>query len=277
MACASSCCSSPMEAPPKPFSSEESLRPGDNDNDSCCDEGNLTVDQAGKDDCCSNRELRHPAMATLACNDGVRSNKHEPIEDQGCKLTEALGAGSCQDTRLSRPAEPAKEGGCCDSIKVLEDDGCRPPEIVSTDRQNGCCGGSTKMAQAGAGSGTRDTKDDDDCCAPKSIDHDCQQSCLPTPEKSQLEHPDGPSCCKDKAFPCCDVSCLDRIALRECENQKTAAQGGGASNSKIKCNLQLRHQLLTFRIYRSNRISCKLKMPRRQRRKTMRPACQYGS
>ncbi|KAH6995696.1 E1-E2 ATPase-domain-containing protein [Ilyonectria sp. MPI-CAGE-AT-0026] len=34
-----------------------------------------------------------------------------------------------------------------------------------------------------------------------------------------------PDCCRGKRAPCCDVSCLDRLALRECERSDAAAQG----------------------------------------------------
>ena len=223
MDCRSGCCGPPVDATPEQFPPAQSLiRDG---MDRCSDEEDFTIDQASKDACCSNKEPAQPAI---------------------------INSASCQDTCCSGPSGQAKEGDCCDSNTEMEDDGCKPPEIVSTGSQNGCCGGPTKKAQGGAGSGTTDTKVDDDCCAPKSIDRGCQKSCLSAPEKSHLERQDRPSCCKDKAFPCCDVSCLDRIALRECENQKPAAQGGEASKSKLKCNLQLRHLLLTLTIYRSH-------------------------
>lgn len=250
MACASSCGSSPAEAPPNSLSPEQSLQ---NDNDSCCDGENLAGNQASKGACCK-RELRHPALTKLACNDGDRSSKHELIEDQGCKPTNPLGAGSCQDTRVSGTSEPAKEGNCCGGTKDMEDDGCRPPEIVSTCCQNGCCDGPTNKTQGGAGSGTRNVKFDNDCCTPKSNDHGCQKSYLSAPEKSHIELPERPSCCKDKAFPCCDVSCLDRIAWRECKDQRPAAQGGEESKSRLKRNLQRRQVLLMLTIYRYHQI-----------------------
>ena len=34
---------------------------------------------------------------------------------------------------------------------------------------------------------------------------------------------DEPICCRGKVGPCCDTSCLDRIAMRECEMSATAA------------------------------------------------------
>ncbi|EED14646.1 copper-transporting ATPase, putative [Talaromyces stipitatus ATCC 10500] len=36
--------------------------------------------------------------------------------------------------------------------------------------------------------------------------------------EKQQEDPNTPSCCKNKPSPCCDVSCLDRIALRQCDS-----------------------------------------------------------
>lgn len=246
MDCRSGCYDSSMDAAPKQFAPAQSLiRDG---MDRCSDEGNFTIDQATKDACCSNKEPAQPAIVKSA---------------------------SCQDTRYSRPSEQAKEGDCCDSKTEMEDDGCRPPDIVSTGCQNGCCGGTTKETQSDVGCGTRDIKVDGDCCTPKSIDYDCKKSHRSAPGPSHVEDPDRPSCCKDKVFPCCDVTCLDRIALRECENEKLAARIDEAPKSKLKCSIQLRHLLLTPPIYSSHRISCKLKMPRSQRRKTMRSAHSY--
>jgi Cu2+-exporting ATPase len=57
------------------------------------------------------------------------------------------------------------------------------------------------------------------CCAPKP-DSDCKKGCCsaPNPPPSDGTHTPVPGCCEGKAAPCCDQSCLDRLALRECEN-----------------------------------------------------------
>jgi len=34
---------------------------------------------------------------------------------------------------------------------------------------------------------------------------------------------DEPICCRGKVGPCCDTSCLDRLAMRECEMSTVAA------------------------------------------------------
>lgn len=34
---------------------------------------------------------------------------------------------------------------------------------------------------------------------------------------------EAPDCCRGKVRPCCDMSCLDRLAMRECEMSAAAA------------------------------------------------------
>lgn len=98
-------------------------------------------------------------------------------------------------------------------------------EIVSTGCQNGYCSRPIKETQGSVGCG-KDVKFDDD-----STDDDCKNSYCSAPELSQVEDLNKPSCCKDKPFPCCDVSCLNRLALRECENENPAAQPDQASKT----------------------------------------------
>ncbi|KAL4994238.1 E1-E2 ATPase-domain-containing protein [Aspergillus recurvatus] len=58
-----------------------------------------------------------------------------------------------------------------------------------------------------------------DACVPQSPDqaHTESRCCTQTPQEAD---PNEPSCCKDKPSPCCDVSCVDRIALRECDKRQ---------------------------------------------------------
>ena len=54
----------------------------------------------------------------------------------------------------------------------------------------------------------------DGCCPPgKSSDNKAQ------------DDTDAPSCCRGKVGPCCDTSCLDRLALRVCEMSAAIAPG----------------------------------------------------
>ncbi|KAK3332844.1 E1-E2 ATPase-domain-containing protein [Cercophora scortea] len=42
--------------------------------------------------------------------------------------------------------------------------------------------------------------------------------------------PPRPSCCEGKASPCCDQSCLDRVALRECESENESQKPDSVSH-----------------------------------------------
>jgi hypothetical protein len=109
-----------------------------------------------------------------------------------------------------------------------------------SDFQDACGSGPTKKAQDSVGSGPLGLEFDDSCCSANSIDNDCRNRICSAPDPSQAEDPNNPSCCKDRPSPCCDVSCLDRLALRACSSGKQAAQLGQASKSKHQCSLQLR-------------------------------------
>lgn len=85
---------------------------------------------------------------------------------------------------------------------------------------SGCCGEQDK------GIKTRDAS------VPHTSDRGPTESRGST-EKLQEEDPNKPSCCKDKPSPCCDVSCLDRIALRECHKEQILSSNE-ASPSKFK-------------------------------------------
>ncbi|KAE8421002.1 E1-E2 ATPase-domain-containing protein [Aspergillus pseudocaelatus] len=67
-----------------------------------------------------------------------------------------------------------------------------------------------------------------DACVPQTSDQGHTESSCST-EKPQEEDHKKPSCCKDKPYPCCDVSCLDRIALRECHKERILSPSCGAS------------------------------------------------
>ncbi|KAM0273929.1 hypothetical protein ACHAQH_008133 [Verticillium albo-atrum] len=65
--------------------------------------------------------------------------------------------------------------------------------------------------------------DVDDCCAPrpkaKPADSGpgCQSGCCSSPPAPAVNQEDTPDCCEGKKSPCCDTTCIDRLALRECQ------------------------------------------------------------
>jgi hypothetical protein len=104
---------------------------------------------------------------------------------------------------------PAMESDCCGTpVPALEP----PPAPTATEKagacQAGCCGGQsveTRDAEPSIQKEPNEEKIEDDCCsAGKCVDDVAE------------EDSDAPDCCRGKANPCCDTSCLDRLALREC-------------------------------------------------------------
>ncbi|KAB8230335.1 cation-transporting P-type ATPase PCA1 [Aspergillus alliaceus] len=72
-----------------------------------------------------------------------------------------------------------------------------------------CCGGQLKKIKTGDARVPQ-------ARVPQTPDEGHTESHSST-EEPQEDDPNNPSCCKDKPSPCCDESCLDSIALRECE------------------------------------------------------------
>ena len=91
--------------------------------------------------------------------------------------------------------------------------------------QDTCCGGPTEVQAAPKCMGCEvpDTGRDDTCCAPIPAKLDCAKSCCSSPETPSSGDTSAPPCCEGKAAPCCDQACLDRLALRECENPEPVA------------------------------------------------------
>jgi hypothetical protein len=90
-------------------------------------------------------------------------------------------------------------------------------------------------APSGTTSGSRDTCCDCDDAGPLDTTASGQNELAPekpddcSPGKyadnKTEDHTDAPDCCRGKVSPCCDTSCLDRLAIRECEMSATAAPG----------------------------------------------------
>jgi Cu2+-exporting ATPase len=55
---------------------------------------------------------------------------------------------------------------------------------------------------------------------------------------------DVPHCCRGKTSPCCDTSCLERLALRECAISAVAPAG---ANAQTKSKQLLSHKVTRHR------------------------------
>ncbi|KAI9172605.1 E1-E2 ATPase-domain-containing protein [Paramyrothecium foliicola] len=137
------------------------------------------------------------------CDDASAS----PTEDEAqVKLSgDACSSGCCGPPPLAMPssAQPAQD--------------CKPTPASCQDK---CCDDSDSASGSKLDVGDS-ASSESDCCAPKKSQPECGQGCCsgpkPKPQPARLEEP-APSCCAGKASPCCDESCLDRLALRECES-----------------------------------------------------------
>ncbi|CAG8425578.1 unnamed protein product [Penicillium salamii] len=112
---------------------------------------------------------------------------------------------------------------------------------------HGCCGGSPAPPSEPIGmpiASPTETKDGQDSSSdgdPKSPGDGTlnSQDSLPLKptgccttgkceDTGKNDQSDAPDCCRDKVGPCCDTSCLDRLALRECsKNAVTPSSGRG--------------------------------------------------
>lgn len=204
MSCGASCCGSCSgrgEAFPEQYPTIQPLIK--DDKDSCCNEGNSTINKASVD----------------ACRD---DQEHiQSLPDQA-----SLGS-----------SEQGEDCECCESIESeadKENDCCKPVDADASIRQDDCCSGPPDESQNGTGCTLKDVRLPDECCAPKSNNQACEGRDVPPLQSSQVEDKqNAPSCCKDKPSPCCDVSCLDRLALRDCENGKPPAQVGESSQCEL--------------------------------------------
>ncbi|KAH6619562.1 E1-E2 ATPase-domain-containing protein [Chaetomium sp. MPI-SDFR-AT-0129] len=117
----------------------------------------------------------------------------------------------------------ACHSGCCGkpALAPPEQSNSNPAALAPIqDDGDSCYDDANPMADKGLDqpglTGTMiDEPSEDDCYAREpAAAPGCKKGCCSAPK------PARPSCCEAKAAPCCDRSCLDRIALRECENHK---------------------------------------------------------
>jgi hypothetical protein len=129
---------------------------------------------------------------------------------------------SCTDgCDVPKPSESCQSSGCCQPSVEMPGDvvNANDSALVTgpTACSKGCCGESNIPAQMPNLCG-QDKQQQDICCAGPSCNEsgDCEDADLSEPGSLE-EDPNDPSCCRGKANPCCDASCLDRLAFRECD------------------------------------------------------------
>ncbi|KAF2828028.1 copper-translocating P-t [Ophiobolus disseminans] len=141
--------------------------------------------------------------------------------------------------------------GCCATPKALPAVLRAPtPELVpveeggsAIDCEDDCCQPQPKAGANGSDAGSaKDASMEDGCCSSRPVNV----------EPQNLKRP---SCCEGKSSPCCDSSCIERLALRECATESTldiktgdAPADCARGNSKTPCQHHIRS---TWNRYRS--------------------------
>ncbi len=143
-----------------------------------------------------------PAPAPVPASSPIEQQKDEPTEAD---------RDDCQDTCCGAEVEPSPLKSKC------EEPGnscCAPPPAPAD------CHGSDDGCKATV---------DDDSASRKVLDPElprCKDACCSAPPEPSAPDADDPACCKGRASPCCDTSCLDRIARRSCDgDSKCDARG----------------------------------------------------
>lgn len=211
MACGSGCCKPPTSPnfstvlPSETFASQSSSI-GDRD---------------GRDSCCDKEEGSRPCTIRTLEIDCEISNPM--FSDQG------EGNGRCG---VEDEGSSSHKGRGCDSDspngKGLGKCGMNQDDVVDD-----CCGShGERISQLSA----------KECSGSKMPNSECKNDCCsaqgPSSQGDQVSR--RPVCCEGKESPCCDMSCIDRIALREC------TAGSARVGLRRPCS-QGKHQLVCSR------------------------------
>lgn len=124
------------------------------------------------------------------------------------------------------------KNGCCGADEVAQD-----PTPVGIEAASRSSGGNTAYkdacceAEVPSAAPCKDEVVDTclaGCCAAEGpsqakaaeVKEDCGASCCASEGERAVESSEDPDCCRGKPSPCCDVSCLERLAARECQQEK---------------------------------------------------------
>lgn len=262
MTCGSSCCG-PRDIPAhaKPPADDTCFGPNvtelgaqspnepaeDGYPDACCDgsdkkasDGTVAGDLCGsgpsdgdcQQDCCGS-DTRARDEATVGrrqqgCRSGPKGS-HSCGKDKTsiCDISEDhdIFGGGGSKAEAQKPCQQS-EASCCET-KADKGAHCTKPAASTYSR--GCCPVSAASKNMGSNSSCCGDKVSPSALVPAEAD--CNEGCCSERTALEAEDPSNPSCCKDKVSPCCDVSCIDRIALRECD----VSSGMSSRSAKWLC------------------------------------------
>lgn len=97
------------------------------------------------------------------------------------------------------------------------------PSIEINSDVDSCCDGDGSLPDEAQSHAGVQAVNLDDCCSAGS-----------RKDTAPKDQADAPDCCRDKVGPCCDASCIDRLAMRECSINSAASSSdpGRKSNGE---------------------------------------------
>lgn len=163
--------------------------------------------------CCNITANTSEGINPPACNAGGEKEKEKEKEAAfpPPSAENSAPTGCCSAQKQPKGSEENSASmGCCSAQK-------QPKVSADNSASAGCCSGQKQPKEENSGNSS--------CCIDKAscnpspdfakIDH--ASSCCSEPSVLEIEDPNNPDCCKGKDGSCCDASCLDRIALRQCD------------------------------------------------------------
>lgn len=203
MACGSSCCGPPRDPPATASTDALSVDIPASDNAGAINHERAQVELHQQDEIDAH-PTAEPTVQILTspvvesdCQKGCCGPKvEEPPNQDDC------GKGCCGPKVVEPPQQDDCGKGCCDSSV---------PEPVQSEEKDSCNAGCCSSNAAALVSLQKD-----DCCASdlEPTEDACEDGCC---SKKAPKDPAKPDCCAGKPSPCCSTSCIDRIALRECQ------------------------------------------------------------
>ncbi|OLN96724.1 P-type cation-transporting ATPase 2 [Colletotrichum chlorophyti] len=256
--CEKGCCGSTDDKDPS--SNSGVVIAGREQISSSVNDGARKIGDGCKEGCCGSGEAQIVSIGsvtTAGCEKKADTPKGK-LQDMGdvCKkgccgsaVAEAVviagdgkSAGSADNCRPQPAVQDVENGkqGCCGSEEVVVPKSCSSektgatanccgstPKVKVEDCKKGCCGSDAE----------HNISDNGDKLQEGTMD-DCKKGCCSSadPVISSAEEK-APSCCEGKTSPCCDSTCIERLALRECASTKSSTPHcpGKAFSSSDTC------------------------------------------
>lgn len=166
------------------------------------------------------------ACGSGCCGPSKDSPSTEPVNDPPANSDPSSIMGAPDENEkqttpsLDGDEEPEKDccdDSCCESLAGVNE--------VDPPQQKAACHDTSVVpnfvAKGGAESSCCSPVIDESSTQPEQPVGNCKDACCsPSPVKALPIGPD-PECCEGKTSTCCDTSCIDRVALRECSSKCT--------------------------------------------------------